>query len=460
MHKFLLSVCIFLLSCTVGPDYEKTPIYSEESVQKELNLSQEGKAVYNWRTLFDDAQFRRLLALGLQNSTDVKTAVSRLRQARATRAVNMTTFLPQIGLQSEFQYEKGSDNIKTGVDYHYYSIGFDASWELDIWGQGRRQTESDTATMRAAEYNVDNVKITMVAEIAANYVYWLQSRKNLQVAEQNTRLQQDILATVEAKYKNGLTDETTYNEARFLLENTRAQIPQYRAAIEQYCNSMAVVIGVLPSKLNLQQTPTAILFKPNISSKALAELPASVIRKRPDVAAAEQRLIAQNAMIGVAVADLYPNIGISGLWGYAAQGGKKLFNSESQTYNYVPSSSLLILDWNKIRNNIKLQEDIKEETFEQYKKTVLNAITEIKNAQTSYRENEIGTGNKYAAWQSMQKAAELTTEKYKNGLAEFSDVMRTQQNLLSAQQDYIAAQVAQIQSLIAFYKAIGVPAPK
>lgn len=460
MHKYGLLSCVFLISCTVGPDYENKPIYSDETVKKELKLSQSGKPDYSWQTLLNDEQFRQLLTQGLENSTDVKTAISKLRQARATRAINKTTFLPQTGLQGGYQYEKGSDNIKTGIDSHYYSAGFDASWELDIWGQGRRQTEADTATVKAAEYSTDDIKISLAAEIASDYVYWLQSKKNLQFAEQNVRLQQDILSTVKAKYQNGLSDEASYEEARFLLENTQAQIPQYRAAVEQYLNALATVMGVLPSQLNLQQTPTEILFKANKSAKELTELPASVVRLRPDVAAAEQRLIAQNALVGAAVADLYPSVSLSGLWGYAAQGGRKLFNSESQTYNYAPSLTLPLLDWNKIQNNIKLQEYIKEETFEQYKQTVINAITEIKNAQVTYRENEIGADNKYRAWQNMRTAADLTAKKYKNGLAEFSDVMRTQQNLLSAQQDYVEARSAQIQSLIAYYKAIGVPVTK
>lgn len=458
MRNYLLLSCLFLLSCTIGPDYEKTPIYSDETVQKELNLSQRIQVRYAWQTLFDDKQFRRLLDKGLQKSTNVKTAISRLRQARATRAVNMTTFLPQIGLQSSYQYEKASDNIKTGIDSHYYSAGFDASWELDIWGKGRRQTEADTATMKAAEYRVDDIKIAVAAEIAANYINWLQSLKNLRFSEQNLRLQQDILSTVEAKYRNGLSDLTSLDEARYLLENTRAQIPQYRAAIEQYHNALAAVMGILPSEINLENTSSVILFKINKPAEELTQLPASVVRLRPDVAVAEQNLIAQNALIGTAVADLYPNVSLSGLWGYASQGSGKLFNSESQTYNYTPLLSLPLLDWNKIQNNIKLQEYIKEEAIEQYKQTVINAITEIKNAQISYRENELAAKNKYQAWQSMQAAADLTTSKYRNGLTEFADVMRTQQNLLSAQQDYVAARAAQIQSLIAFYKAVGIPA--
>ncbi len=460
MCKYWLLSCAFLLSCTVGPDYENNPVYSDETIKNELKLSQSGNSDYAWQTLFDDVQFRQLLAQGLQNSTDVKTAISKLRQARATRAINMASFLPQIGLQGGYQYEKGSKNTKTGIDSQYYSVGFDASWELDIWGQGRRQTEADSASVKAAEYGINDVKISLAAEIASDYIYWLQSKKNLQFAEQNVRLQQDILSTVKAKYQNGLSDEASYEEARFLLENTEAQIPQYRAAVEQYLNALAAIMGVLPSQLNLQSAPTEILFKTNKSAKELTELPASVVRMRPDVAEAEQRLIAQNALVGAAVADLYPSVSLSGLWGYAAQGGRKLFNSESQTYNYAPSSILPLLDWNKIKNNIKLQEYIKDEVFEQYRQAVINAVTEIKNAQVTYRENKIGADNKYRAWQNMRTAADLTAAKYKNGLAEFSDVMRTQQNLLSAQQDYVAARSAQIQSLIAFYKAIGVPVTK
>jgi outer membrane protein TolC len=186
-------------------------------------------------------------------------------------------------------------------------------------------------------------------------------------------------------------------------------------------------------------------------------LPSGVVRLRPDVAAAEQQLIAQNAMVGKAVAELYPDVSISGLWGYASRGGRKLIRADSQTYNYAPLVTLPFLDWNKLKNNVRLQEYMREETYYNYKQTVLNALTEIKNAMTAYQNALNGSKHKYQALQNMRTTMRLAQNKYDNGLSEFSDILTTQQNLITAQEDYTASRAEVLQNLIAYYKAVAAP---
>ena len=458
MYKALLCsvVCLLCLSCSVGPDYERPLFYNEATIAQELNLQNTASLPCNWYKQFADSQLTGLVEQGLQNSTDVNIAIARLRQARASLQINQADYLPQVGLKGGYNYNKTSKNIGLAADSHYYSAGFDASWELDLWGKGRQQIKADAATLSAAEYTVRDVRLTVAAEVVADYVYLLQNMENLRIAEQNVRLQQDILDTVKTKYQNGLSDETAYSEAQYLLENTKAQLPVYREQIEKYRNALATVVGVIPSELSLKKADAHKLLHKKVEPE-LNSFPLSVIRLRPDVAAVEQQLIAQNALVGKAVAELYPDISISGLWGYAASGGSKLIRSSSQTYNYAPLLTMPLLDWNKLQNNIELQEHIRQEISENYKQTVLNAIAEIKNAQTSFKQNQIAADRKCAAVTNMQTAAKLTQQKYINGLIEFSEVARTQQNLLSAQQEYIASQAQILQSLVAFYKAIGAP---
>ena len=171
-----------------------------------------------------------------------------------------------------------------------------------MWGKNRRQIEAGKASLNAAKYTLENVKIVVAAEIIANYINLRQNAENLRLAEKNARLQQEILTTVKAKYDNGLADETAYNEAQYLLENTRAQIPQYRAAIEQYRNALATLIGILPAELPLKDNKFTPLSTARTAHLNLREFPASVVRMRPDVAAAEQNLIAKNALVSAAVA--------------------------------------------------------------------------------------------------------------------------------------------------------------
>lgn len=445
------------VSCNVGPDYVRPDFYDEATTARELHLKTPQPLPKKWYCRLGDSQLDNLVEKGLQNSIDIHVAIERLRQARATLNINTADYLPQVGLKGGYNYDKYSKNIGTVADSHYYSAGFDASWEFDLWGKGRRQREADEASVLAAEYTLQDVKNVVAAEIAAAYISLLQNTENQRFAEQNARLQQDIFATVSAKYNSGLSDETSYREAQYLLENTRAQIPQYQAEVEKYKNALATIIGILPSELNLTKLPSK-LVTPVVNKEELSAFPLYVVRLRPDVAAAEQKLIMQNALVGAAVAELYPDVSISGLWGYAAQSGGKLIRSSSQTYNYAPLLSMPLLDWNKLHNNIKLQESVRQEAMENYKQAVLNAIAEIRNAQKSYETSKSSTRNKYAAWRSMQTAAELTQKKYVEGLAEFADVMRTQQNMLNAQQEYISVLAQTTQNLIAFYKAIGAPA--
>lgn len=454
-----ITVCLIgfaVASCNVGPDYQRPQFYNEATLAQELNLNANQPLPPKWYKQFADSQLNSLIERGLQNSTEVQISLARLRQARASLQMDKADYLPQIGLQGGYNYEKNSKNVGPAVNSHYYTAGFDASWELDLWGKGRRQTEADTATLQAAEYTLQDVRLTVAAEIAVDYVNLLQNMENLRLAEQNSRLQQDILDTVKAKYQNGLSDETAYSEARYLLENTKAQIPVYRALITQYENALATVMGVLPSELTLEKID-ARGFLQHESKADIGAFPLYVVRMRPDVAAAEQKLVAQNALVSKAVAELYPDVSISGLWGYAAQGGSKLIRSSSQNYNYAPLLTMPLLDWNKLQNNIELQEYIRREALENYKQSVINAVAEIKNAQTQYTENQNAARRQYTAMKNMQTAARLTQQKYVNGLVDFSEVARTQQNLLTAQQNYISARAQIWQSLIAFYKALGAP---
>ena len=363
MYKiaYIFAVSVVCISCSVGEDYKASQLYSDETIAQTLKISAQKTLVQKWYTEFADSQMIKLIEKGLQNSTEIKTAVARLKQARAQLQMTKVAALPQISAQGGYNYEKSSDNIGMSADSHYYTAGFDASWEIDLWGKNRRQTEAERAYLKALKYTLENVRLTVAAEIAAKYFNLLESAENLRLAEKNAQLQREILSTVEAKYNSGLTDDATYSEAKYLLENTQAKIPTYRAEVENYQNALATIIGVLPTELNIKTDQTYRLSAAPLGKvQNLTEFPADVVRLRPDVAQAEQNLIAQNALVGAAIAELYPNINISGLWGYAAQGGRKLIRSSSQTYNYAPLLSLPLLDWNRLQNNERMKKYIKE----------------------------------------------------------------------------------------------------
>ena len=396
--SFVLLMCFAAAACTVGPDYVKPGRYSDNVIKRELALKKGVQPAKNWYALFGDDDLNRLIDLGLQNSTDIEIAVARLKQARASLQISRAAFLPQINGSGGYNYQKNSKNIGPTADSRYYTAGFDASWEFDLWGKGRRQDEAAEAQLKAETYTLNNVKTVVAAELAANYINMKLSAEKLRIARQNLALQKDIFSTVSSPIFAG----------------------SYR-----------------------------------YNTKALYALPAEVIRNRPDVAAAEQNLIAQNALVGAAVADLYPDVSVSALWGYAASGGNNLFNSQSQGYSYEPLISVPLLDWNRLQNQVEKQKAQKEEALAQYKKSVLSAVAELKNAMTAVQNELKSNQAQNNAVVKMNKVVSASAERYRNGLIEFSDFLTMEQNRLQAQNNSLQSRAQVFQNLVAYYKACG-----
>lgn len=453
--KIIYSVFLICASCTLGPDYVSPDVYNDKTLQNELKLLKNGKIPDKWYKNWDDENLQDLIENGLNNNADISVAMTRLKQSRLTAKINRTDYLPQVGVKGEYDYQKGSKDIEYAQNTDYYNAGFDASWEIDIWGKGRRQSQADEANIKVSEYNLQNIKILVVSEIVVNYVNLLQNVVNLRTAKKNAELQQQISKKVEREYKNGLSDETAYNQSQYLLQTTLSEIPQYENNIEVYKNTLSSLIGVLPSQISVSDT--SFLRQSNFYrvSTDINNLPVSVIRLRPDVMAAEQKLKAQNALIGKAIAELYPDLNISGVFGYSSSKGKNLFSSASETYGYSPVLNLLLLDWNKLKNNIELQKTEKDIAFANYKQTVLNAITELKKSFSAFNSATRAYNNKLKALSNMQKVVDLTLKRYESGMVEFSELLTAEQNLLQSQKDVISAQAQIAKSAIAFYKASG-----
>ena len=457
MRKLAVLLSFTAAACTVGEDFSRPALYNDSVIKQELALKNGTQPSKSWYALFGDEQLNILIEQGLKNSTDIEQAIAILRQARAELKISQAGFLPQINARGGYNYQKNSKNIGPTADTHYYNAGFDASWELDIWGKGRRQDEAAAAMLKAEEYSLNQVKNVVAAEIASDYVNLKLAVEKLRIAKQNLALQRDIFGVVKSKYQSGLTDDIAYNQAEYLLNSTETQIPQLQSQVEQYKNALAVLSGVLPSQLPLDSEKRSPIFSNayQYNIKAMYNLPASVIRQRPDVSAAEQNLAAQNALVGAAVADLYPNVSISALWGYAASSGNSLFNSKSQGYSYEPLLSLPLLDWNRLQNQLNKQKYQKQEAFAVYKKTVLTAVGELKNAMANVQ-NELKRNRlQNRALANMNKVVAASSEKYRSGLIEFSDFLTMEQNRLQAQNSSLESKAGIFQNLIAYYKASG-----
>ncbi len=449
----------FLASCTVGPDYKQPRLYENEQIAASLELSGGVRPVNkDWYRRFHDPLLDRLVAQSLKSSPDVKVGIQKLRQARDSLKIAAVGNLPMINADGSYHYNKPSKNIGYTIDTDYYQTGLDASWELDIWGSGRRQTESAAALFQAAAAGLDNVYLSITAEVAADYIGLRTSQAALDIAESNLKLQSDIFDLIKVKYDNGLVDTIAYNQAKYAVETTKALIPDLQSSIEAYKNALAILTGKLPGALNAELDgidKNLVKRRFNYDLNQLYELPVNVVRCRPDVKVAEMQLISQNAQIGKALAELFPNISLSGFLGFQSTKFSNLVGHDSYMYTYTPTITLPILHWGQLLNNVELQKNITKEYYYTYQKAVLNAASEIKNAMVSlskeYDKNQASRGSVIAQKQIMT----LTWDKYQQGLVDFSDVLTAERDLLASQNALIASNGQIYQDIIAFYKSVG-----
>lgn len=461
-NKRLTALLAFTLltSCTVGPDYQRPKFFNDAEVAKNLKLEQANASpvYHDWYKQFNDLALDGLIEQAWASSPNVKIAVHKLRQARyALRSSNMQSF-PMFDIDTGYNYEKTGKDTGFSIKRDYYQLGMDASWELDIWGGNRRAKEASAAVFKAAGANLDNVRLVMAGEVANNYINLRTNQEQLRVAKQNLKLQQDIYELVKQKYEAGLTDFIALNQSQYAVESTKTLIPQLETNIEAYKNAIAVLLGVLPD--DLQHTlnnasDNMIRRRVSYNLEQLYKLRVDIIRKRPDVRLSEQNLIAQNAAVGQAVANLYPNVSLTGFIGWQGGNVSGLINGGNAAYSYSPALKLPFFHWNQLMNAVDEQKEVKEQYVLAYQNSILNAVSELRNSVVALQQEKQRNQAYRKSVNNMKNVLKYTLSKYKNGLIDFNDLLIAEQELLKAQTELLASNGAIYQSVVAFYKAAG-----
>lgn len=458
MDKFILiaGVSLLCISCSVGPDYHRPPLYKNSKIAQNLNLKSGSthKIDPEWYKSFNDPFLNQFVALGLQQSPNIKVALEKMHQARYRLYIDRAGFLP--GFDAKGNYNKSDQNLANTfpIKTEYYQVGVDASWELDIWGGQRRLTESAAAMLKAAAADYDNVKVSLISEIATQYINWRLAEKQLEITKRNLELQQEIFDVVNSQYKAGLADDLAYEQAKSVLSTTKMQLPQLRIAEKSYQNALATLVGTLPSDI-VKGPPNLLDKKFELDLNQLYDLPVEVVRNRPDVQAAEQQLIAENALIGQAIANLYPSVSLSGFLGYQNKTLSPIFGPDYNMYTTGAAINLPLLHWGELINQVRVQESATKQAFALYQASVLTAIADISNATKSVEEESQRNKSAAASMSSTSQILDLSMQKYQNGLIDFSDVLTAEQNKLSAEQEYLQSNANIYLDVISFYKAIG-----
>jgi len=488
---FIGCVCLalqFLIACKVGPNYKQpeiaTPLkFSEaldQSTSPTLNLAQ-------WWEAFDDPQLTSLIHRAEKANLDLKLAEARIREARAARREANSGFFPTIDTRDFYSRFRRSKNVgsgptnrsssstggssgsgstgtgssgssessstNTGFGDQLFQLGFDASWEVDVFGGVRRQVEAATGDIEAAIEFRNDALVTLLAEVGSNYIEARGTQKELSITEKNLHSQRESLEITRARFRAGVAGQLDVSRAEALAATTESQLPALQTNLAEAIHRLGILLGEEPAALNGELEEVRPV--PVAREQVAVGLPAELLRRRPDIRRAERQLAAATARIGVATAELFPKFSLVGSMGLESSEFNDLFKGKSRFWSVGPSVSWPIFDAGRIRADIEIQSTRQEQAFITYEQTVLRALEETENALTRYANEQNRRSSIQRAVGANREASELSNELYTKGLTDFLTVLDAERALLVTETALTRSETVISAELIALYKALG-----
>ncbi len=519
----ILSAGLLLGACTVGPNYTPpkpvvAPVYSEVPAESAATpasrMTSGSEALARWWLVFNDPELNSLIERAARDNRDLQQAVSRVREARAQRAMVSAGLWPEINTAAGYDRGHGSRNVELpfgggktsggasgasstasrttpsprlatggaapsgdvppassvsgggaapnsplgqgglpGVTTNLYQAGFDASWEIDVFGGTRRALEAADASVAAAEEAQRGVLVSLLAEVATTYVELRAVQQRLQIAHDNLAAQRDAAGVIDAKFKVGLATELDAAQENAQVSTTEAALPALEAAERTSAHALAFLIGATPDALVAELTPVKPL--PSLPPEVPVGVPSDLLRRRPDIRHAERELAAATAGVGVATADLWPKFNLTGAFGFDSSDPKHLGDWSSHYYSIAPGISWPILDWGKVRANIRVENERQQQAFLGYQNTVSQALRDVEDALVNYSHEQTRRASLANAVTATRRAYELARQRFEHGVIDLLTTLETQRTLLQSEEAMAESDSALRRDLIALYKALG-----
>ena len=448
-----------LTACSVGPDY-KTPateIPADFSNAKHPDFSPNNIELAWWK-LFNDSELTALVDQTLAHNYDLKTAQANLLEARALYLDSGLNLLPTITSHGNYTEQKRSLaalNNRTFVprELKLFNTGFDAFWEIDLFGRVRRNVEASSDEVDAQEASLRDLSVSLIAEVARNYFQLRGLQTQLAVVKKNIENQAKTLEITQIKLENGRGTELDSARALAQLDSTRATLPTLQSEANQAIHRLSILTGQMPGALT--QKLSQPLPLPKLPDIIPVGNPADLLRRRPDIRIAEKTLAASTARIGVATADLFPRVTFVGTLSLEARTLSGVGAAGSETYSVGPRISWAALDLARVYARIKAADAHAEASLAQYQQTVLNALEETENSLTVYNQERTRNEILRSAADASEKAQTLAHLRFDEGIADFLTVLDAEQRLLQDQNQLAASETASATALVALYKALG-----
>ncbi len=505
----VLLMAMLFPGCMTGPDYQKPDHKLPEKWNAQLEGGEKAEAAQlaEWWKGFGDSTLDSLVTRATEANFDLRIAETRILEARAGLQMTEGGLWPQVnasgsyrrsqsqkaaspkgsasaafsvsgtgigvtatgvtpegdvvsvspdltgGGNSRVNFSPGSGKHVPGRQSDLFQAGFDASWELDLFGGTRRAVEAAKADIEAALENYRDVQVTLIAEVARNYFNLRRVQSSLDITNNNIRIQKETLDLVRSRFQAGLTSELDVKTAEAQLASTTAAVPALETAISQYIHRLGGLLGREPGALQDELSPIAEL--PKAPPEVPVGLPSDLARRRPDIRRAERELAAATARIGVATADLFPKFSLTG--SIAGRGSHlgSIVQGSNNLWSIGPGIQWPIFDAGRIRANIKIQNARQEQAFTVYEKTVMGTLEEVENALIAYAKEQNRFVSVTAAVEAQRRALEIARELYSKGLVNFLSVLDAERSLFAAEDQCAQSKAAILTNLVSLYKALG-----
>jgi multidrug efflux system outer membrane protein len=451
-----------LSGCAVGPNYKKpavaTPATHRGAGNTAVPATEASLADQPWQSLFDDPQLQELVEQALANNFDVRIAVERIEQTRAQYGISTAKLLPTVDANARFTAQRGSSAgsiifvpLGTNLDVAYTDVAGTVNWELDLWGRLRRLRESARAQFLASQDARYGVQTTLVADVTLAYLTLRELDLELEIAEKTRKIAEDGLRLTKLRRSNGVATGLDVRQAETLLYTATVRLAETRRKMEQQENTIHLLLGGSPAAVK-RGKPLREITGP---SAVPAGLPSTLLERRPDIRQAEQQLIAANAQIGVAKSQYFPQISLTGQLGQQSRSLSTLFTGPARLWSFSPGVTLPIFNAGRIRNDVRFSEAMQREAALNYQKTVQTAFREVSDSLIAHERVREQREQQQRLVDALSDSARLSNARYRGGLDSYLQVLDAERNLFSGELALAQLQLAELNTVVQLYRALG-----
>lgn len=452
----VLAVLMLSSSCVVGPNYQRPQIAVPAAYRGPDNSQVTTSASIGdqkWWEVFKDPQLQELIRTALKQNYDVRIAATRIQQAQAQVVITHANQLPNasVGPAVTGVRQPGIPNVFPSYTYLADALTVSGSWNIDFWGRYRRATEAARASLLATEWGQRAVLSTLVENVATAYFQLREYDLELEIDKRTLESREHSFQLTQTLEQGGATGLQDVRQAQQLVEEAAASIPQTEQEIQETENQISVLLGENPTPV----TRGLKLTEEPLPGEVPAGIPSQILERRPDIQQAEYNLVAANAEIGVARAQLFPQISLTGQFGVESIGLGNLFAWGARAWNWTGSATQPIFNGGALRANVRLSQAQQQEALLSYQQTIQTAFQEVSNSLIAYQKLRSFQDHQALLTKYAKDASDLAEMRYKGGVTSYLEVLTNETNYFSAELGLARAQLGQRLSVVQLYNALG-----